>query len=280
MKNAVVEMMMPKGEPNGLKIVKLAGWIGKAFVVPRKDISEIKEYNEASLPAVYFLFSEVEEDKPLVYIGQTDNLWRRLNQQNTYKENWNVALIFTGQKDIDTRYLEDKAIEEATLAERYELDNKVVSPGSVLSDFAKASNDNFFDNMKFVVSLLGYSLFTPLIKEENVHEFYYLEDQKNKDAKGKGTLLDTGEFLVFKGSTARIKETESFLKRKHGVNLRRKLLEIGVFEELSDKTAYVFTKDYNFATPSAAADTVMARSSNGWTSWKDKDGKTLDELKR
>jgi hypothetical protein len=42
----------------------------------------------------------------------------------------------------------------------------------------------------------------------------------------------------------------------------------------------VFQQDYIFNSPSAAAATILGRSANGWTSWKDKNGKTLDEVKR
>jgi hypothetical protein len=42
----------------------------------------------------------------------------------------------------------------------------------------------------------------------------------------------------------------------------------------------VFQEDYIFNSPSAAAVTIKGRASNGWTAWKNKEGKTLDELKR
>ena len=38
--------------------------------------------------------------------------------------------------------------------------------------------------------------------------------------------------------------------------------------------------DKTFSTPSAAADFCIGRAANGWLEWKDKDGKTLDELYR
>lgn len=280
MKNAVVEILIPKGEPNGLKIVKLAGWIGKAFVIPRADLSEIKGYQEASLPAIYFLFSEAIDKKPIMYVGQTDNLWRRLSQQSVHKEDWNIALVFTGEKDVDVRYLEQKATNEAISAGRYELANKVTPSGSSLSDFSKASNDNFFENVKFITSLLGFPVFKVLDKKIKQQNIYYLEDLKNKDAQGKGTLLDTGEFIVFKGSKARAKVTEGFLKQKWSISLRLKLEEMEVLKLLPDGISFIFMEDYIFTSPSSAADTIMGRSCNGWTGWKNENGITLDEIKR
>jgi hypothetical protein len=44
--------------------------------------------------------------------------------------------------------------------------------------------------------------------------------------------------------------------------------------------AYVFQRDVMFSSPSAAAGVVVGASANGWVCWKNKDGKTLDELVR
>lgn len=42
----------------------------------------------------------------------------------------------------------------------------------------------------------------------------------------------------------------------------------------------ILNADYTFPSPSAAAAMVVGGSSNGWTRWKDADGKTLDEVYR
>ena len=40
------------------------------------------------------------------------------------------------------------------------------------------------------------------------------------------------------------------------------------------------SKSMSFSSPSAAACFVLGASANGWTEWKDKSGRTLDELFR
>jgi len=40
------------------------------------------------------------------------------------------------------------------------------------------------------------------------------------------------------------------------------------------------TVSVSFTSPSSAGMFVLGGSINGWTEWKDKDGKTLDELYR
>jgi hypothetical protein len=42
----------------------------------------------------------------------------------------------------------------------------------------------------------------------------------------------------------------------------------------------VMVKSFKFNSPSAAADILLGRASNWWTEWKNKEGKTLDEVYR
>ena len=41
---------------------------------------------------------------------------------------------------------------------------------------------------------------------------------------------------------------------------------------------YVLKKDYTFASPSTASSVVLGRPSNGWTDWKDKQGRSLNTV--
>ncbi|MFR1716682.1 MAG: DUF4357 domain-containing protein [Butyricicoccus sp.] len=41
---------------------------------------------------------------------------------------------------------------------------------------------------------------------------------------------------------------------------------------------HYLSKSMSFSSPSAAACFVLGASANGWTEWKDKSGRTLDEL--
>ncbi|MDY4160980.1 MAG: DUF4357 domain-containing protein [Prevotella sp.] len=41
---------------------------------------------------------------------------------------------------------------------------------------------------------------------------------------------------------------------------------------------YVLKNDYTFASPSTASSVVLGRSSNGWTDWKDKQGRSLNTV--
>lgn len=44
--------------------------------------------------------------------------------------------------------------------------------------------------------------------------------------------------------------------------------------------SYILQTTLEFNTPSGASDFILGGSTNGWVEWKNKDGKTLDELYR
>jgi predicted type IV restriction endonuclease len=60
------------------------------------------------------------------------------------------------------------------------------------------------------------------------------------------------------------------------VALRQKLIQEATLVEKGD--VYVFTKDVEFSSPSAAAAVVHGGSANGLTAWKDDRGRTLKDL--
>ena len=186
--------------------------------------------------------------------------------------------------DLDStfiKYLESTSLDRARKAARYEVFNSAKPKENKLSEAQKITATDYFDRICLIAGLFGFSLFEEVPKESQISEFYYLEDVKNKDASGRGTLLDSGEFVVFAGSKVRVKETEGL--KKHGPNviaLRRKLKEEGVLQEDGEGESYVLKTDHVFTSPSLAATFVAARACNGWDAWKDEKGKTLDENKR
>lgn len=98
---------------------------------------------------------------------------------------------------------------------------------------------------------------------------------KSKGLKAEGDLIDDG-FVVFKGSEVAPNTQPSC--HKYTITHRNNLLEEGILKDLGEK--WIFTEDYIFKTPSGAAMVIQGRTANGWRDWKNKDGKTLDELKR
>ena len=48
----------------------------------------------------------------------------------------------------------------------------------------------------------------------------------------------------------------------------------------SENGIFILKTTLEFNTPSGASDFILGGSTNGWIEWKNKDGKTLDELYR
>ena len=63
-------------------------------------------------------------------------------------------------------------------------------------------------------------------------------------------------------------------------SIREKLKTSRIVELQESEENYIFREDYIFNSPSTAGGTILGRSTNGWIQWKNKSGKTLDEVKR
>lgn len=279
----VVEIILPNDDPSGVRIIKLANFTGVFFVIPRANLATIENRSEINSPAIYYLFGEGKtESKNLAYIGESERFYQRLMNHDLNKEFWNIAIVCSGDLDrACVKYLENQSVILAKMVDRYEIVNTAKPPENRLSETKKIIVDDYFQKIKFIMTLLGLPLFQDIPTKKDSSEIYYLEDQKNKDAKGLGTLLPNHEFIVFKDSLARFKETPGFIKSLNNTHLLREHLETeGVFKRSQNGNSFIFTKDYIFSSPSKASDIILARPSNGWIAWRDKSGKTLDENKR
>jgi hypothetical protein len=87
-------------------------------------------------------------------------------------------------------------------------------------------------------------------------------------------MTDEG-FVVFKGSVGNPVIPENYVNK---IPSRDKLLKNG--STVIEHEQLVFVKDTLFKTPSGASNMLIGMSSNGWREWKNKEGKTLDDVYR
>jgi len=270
----VITTILLDNNPKGLRLIEMANWSGKAFVVPRGKLKELRSRDDAKQPGLYVLFGE-GNDKVSAYIGQSENVVGRLfsHDSNREEDEWNTAVVFVGQLDSTfIKYLESISLDLAKKADRYNIFNKGGANENKLSEAQKIVADEYFERIKMIMGLLGYSLFD-IVSESIADESLYLLKVDGADAKAQ--FLNDGSLNVLKGSLARIKETSSF--GGWSKVAREKFLNDGVLIDNDDGISYRFTKDVIFTSPSAAAATISGRSINGWTAWKDDGDKTLDE---
>jgi len=99
--------------------------------------------------------------------------------------------------------------------------------------------------------------------------------------KGKGLVArgyeSTQGFVVRAGSQAAGQVVPSMAEHVPGMLAKRQeLIDLGVMAPQG--SAYAFTQDYSFSSPSTAASVVLGRSANGRLEWKDAQGRPLKAL--
>ncbi|MDQ2178786.1 GIY-YIG nuclease family protein [Marinifilum sp. D714] len=277
MRGKTIQVFLTDGSPRGIKLAEITSNIEQAIFIPRSKMNEASKRKEVSRPGIYFLFGKNGEDaKTLVYIGQSRNCLDRIKTHDQKKDFWNYAVLIISKTESFTQthveYLEELAITKATEANRYALENSVNPRKFKVPETMEADLLDNFDTIKILLSTLGFPLFDTIEKEEKSKELLFC---KGKEALAEGEYKEDG-FVVFKGSKAN-KELAPACNnwiKKHRANLiERKVL-------LEKNGVLIFQENEIFNSPSSAATQVLGRNANGWTEWKDKKGKTLDELKR
>lgn len=274
MQTKALQILVTNGNPNGLKIIELAGWLGKCFIVPRQNLKDLKNRIEVNQPGLYLLFGTDEETgEELVYIGESESFYSRIANHDANKSFWDTAVIFTGGLNrAFVKYLEYRATMLAHEAERMNVQNKVQPQENTLSEFEKIVVDQYFEQVRFLLSTFKYELFEKIIESISDQKIYSL---KADGADAKAHLLTDGSLLVHKGSLARIRETVAFWGWSKSA--RERFIMDGTLIKHSNNVSYEYTKDVLFKSPSAAASTTTGRPINGWTAWRDDSGNTLDE---
>lgn len=273
-----IQIFLPDGSPRSVKIAEITNRVVKAVLIPRNKLQYIASRDELNNVGIYYLFGEsADKAKPIVYIGEAEDCLDRLKQHNRTKEFWNYAVAMVSKINAFTKshakYLEHVAIDQAKDSNRFETENQTAPAKPFVTESMEADLLDSFDTIKILLSTLGFPVYDKVGKELITPKELLLLNGRN--VKAEGDLIDDG-FVVFKGSQLKRETVPSC--HEYLVNLRLKLLKDQIIIERDEN--YEFVQDYVFNSPSTAGGVVLGRSTNGWTKWKNKSGKTLDELKR
>ena len=273
-----IQIFLPDGSPRSVKIAELTNRVVKAILVPRNKLKYASTREELRNVGLYFLFGEsVDKAKPLIYIGEAEDCQDRLNQHNKNKEFWNYAVTMVSKTNAFTKahakFLEYVSIEQAISANRFNLENQITPSQPFVTESMKADLLDSFETIKILLSTLGYPVFDKVSKEQVASKEILV--LKGINIKAEGDLIDDG-FVVFKGSQLKKKAVPSC--PEYLINIRHKLHRSGVISEHNNHLEFV--QDYVFNSPSTAGGVVLGRATNGWKSWKNDKGKTLDALFR
>jgi len=283
-KGKTITTYLIEGNPNGLRSVFISNKTCKALVSPRSSIDKIKNREEVLRPSIYFLLNN---DDNKIYVGESENFYNRVKHHLKTKDFWDYAISFISQNNdltkADVKYLEYLSISEINNIGNVSLDeNNQIPSCPNLPEHQKATIDEFFEDIKFIMSFLGYNFFTPT--KQTIKQTTFYCTRGGIEAKG---FYDGSKFIVLKGSAIKYKFESAYsgVARKsaqytESLKKKRSNLIEGNYFDPQNSGIVILKKDFVFNTPSAASCFCLGKSSNGWIDWKDKNGNTLDELIR
>ena len=265
-----LELFFVNGKPDQIVTARMFGWTGHVLKAPRTQIKEALSRPEAQHVGVYLLLGR-KDDGHYAYIGESECLADRIGTHDVKKEWWDTAILVTTAANefnkAHVKYLESRLIQEAKSAKSSGLENATNPPPNKLSEAAVSNMEEFLDTLSVVLPALGGELLTSKAVEvtavqASVAPTFTLVNKKH-GITATAQIVE-GAFTVRKGSQAR-KSWEG--KGGNYKGLHEKLMDEGILA-MSDDVA-VFTTDYQFDSPSAAAAVCHGRSANGRTEWQD-----------
>lgn len=305
-----VRLFLVDGTVGGLMTAEVLNWTGHMLRARRKDLGRIKTREEAQRTGVYVLFGTDDEGEPAAYIGEGDNVVKRLENHNTNKDFWEDVVVITS-KDMNltkahVRYLESELIKLAKVIGRVSLLNgNDPTGGAALPEADQSDMQYFIGQIRILMPTLGFVIFrgrsdqgkpasiapgpsaaaaattTRPISEEGAESsdspaFHIRRDSTDAQAQ----IID-GEFTLLQGSVipGAMNDNPNVLastRRQFEASaaLHSKVLEVS--EPGPIPGMVTLTKDFVFTSPSAAAGVVFARATaNGRTAWKTEAGPLL-----
>ncbi|MFV0278067.1 MAG: GIY-YIG nuclease family protein [Parahaliea sp.] len=266
------------GTPGGLLTAEIMNWTGHVITGPRSRLGELLQRPEVGRTGIYFLVGPDPENnfRPLVYIGESDDVGKRLKQHNRPEEQggkdfWERVCLVTSKDQNLTKahvkHLESWLINKAKQVGRCQLLNSTAHDYGNLPESDLADMAFFAEQVRTVLPVLGFDFLretskpvkTPAVEEAGATSespIFVLEIPKHK-LRASAQEID-GEFFVLAGSLARAtwsNNSHSGYRSLHDQLCEERALapvpwEDGLLQFASDKL---------FASPSAAAAVVSGR---------------------
>ena len=275
MRGRTIRQFLIDGQADGRWATELSNWTGKAYKIPRTYVNQCTDRDDLSNTGVYFLFGRNDEtDEEQVYIGEAENIYNRLKQHLSEKDFWTECIVFISKDNnlnkAHIKYLENHLYILAKESKRYEVVNNNVPTEASISEMDRAEMDEFIDNMRLILGVLGHKILEPSIKRKSDEKEILYILQERSGIKASGKPISEG-FAVLKGS--KVADNVASSLSKSVVDKRQILFDKGIIDE-----KFTFTQDWAFTSSSLAAAIVVGYSINGRSAWKNKVGMSLKEI--
>ncbi|MDQ1081469.1 GIY-YIG nuclease family protein [Pseudoroseomonas cervicalis] len=282
-----LELYYIDGRPDGMLTAELFNWTGHVLMAPRTQIAAALKRPEAGYAGIYLLIGE-QEGEPRAYVGEGEDISARIKAHDTAKDWWTSAVLVTtaGNKlnKAHVRYLEARLIAEARAIGRVPLDNGTSPPRPSLSEADVAKMEAFLENLLIVLPAVRVDMFiqrarpavildspapfvplqSPQFSMQTLPPVRFTLETPRHGIKATALLID-GEFVVQAGSLARESWIGQNGQTASYAPLHAELVNAGI---LAPQGALrVFTQNYAFKSPSAAAAVVNGRSTSGPSAW-------------
>lgn len=278
---------MIDGTEYGPRFSEIGNWVGKAIYCPRSSVQKIINRSEFDNPGIYCLKGDPTDEAfdEKIYIGEAENIRIRLKQHLTDPNKDFKELIFFISKDelltkTQIKYLESRLIQLAIEAKTAEIENGNSPNLPTLHEADISDMEYFLEQIKLMLPVMGFRfLISSTVKHSESETKSETKEKENlffiKTKSFDATMYESDKgYIVLKGSEA--KKTLSNSTTETYRNLRRKLIETNILQEIGEKL--IFAEDAIFNSPSSASNMVLGRNSNGYTEWVDKKGKTFKDI--
>jgi len=289
MKGRSIRLFLVDGAPGGIITAEIMNWTGHVLFGPRSRLADLIQREEVKRTGVYFLTGLDPEGgyKPMVYVGETDHVGKRLAQHNKdeSKDFWERVCVVTSKDQNLTKahakYLESRLISITNAVGRGMLVNSTQPDYAQLPEADTADMEFFIEQIRVVLPVLGLDFLREAPRVNNrgsevsadavakpAYDVPTFELNSKKYSLAAEAKEIDGDFVVLAGSKAQTdwigQETNSSYKTLH-----QQLSETGILvADQGSENLSVFREDYAFRSPSAASAVILGRSDNGRMTWR------------
>lgn len=273
-----VRLYLADGKATGILTAEIMNWTGHVLAAPRTRFEGALAREELKRTGIYLLIGPDDQgsDLPRVYVGEGDEIGKRLYSHNKEKDFWERFIAVTS-KDMNltkahVRYLEGRLLALLKDAKKAKIENKDMPQFDLLPEADIADMETFLEEIQLILPVVGVEVFRkPSIKAPSPQnagatiapdvKFELTNSKAGISAKARE---DAGDFVVEEGAIGALREATSFTDKIKSI--REDALKTGQIIALNEKNFRV-EQDISFGSPSAAAVFLFGTSRNGRTDW-------------
>lgn len=160
-----IRIFVKDGDAEGVRIIDQMNWTGKGIFFPRDQWSKTGDIELLDYPGVYILsgYSENDEDKQTIYIGEGDGIRNRIETHLKNKAFWTSGIVFVSSNNTlnksHVQWLEYALVQQAYNARRSKIDNGNIPQEPTLEESEKVGLKIFLKEIYKILPLLGMRAF-------------------------------------------------------------------------------------------------------------------------